>query len=169
MKLSDIVALAKSGYKVSEIKELLELGNETPEENTKVVNNSGKVPDSNTSQPGGGASESDIVALAKRGYKVSEIKELLELGNETPEENTKVVNNSGKVPDSNTSQPGGGASESKAEAGNTNKEDTTDYKTLYENLLEENRKRTLHNDISGGAKEKTTQEVINEAFRNLIS
>lgn len=115
---------------------------------------------------------SDIVALAKSGYKVSEIKELLELGNDTPEENTENtenVNVSGGVPDSDTSQPGGGASESEAEAGNTNKEDTTDYKTLYENLLEENRKRTLHNDISGGAEEKTTQEVINEAFRNLIS
>lgn len=111
----------------------------------------------------------DIVALAKSGYKVSEIKELLELGNDTPEENTENVNISGGVPDSDTSQPSGGASESEAEAGNTNKEDTTDYKTLYENLLEENRKRTLHNDISGGAEEKTTQEVINEAFRNLIS
>ena len=111
----------------------------------------------------------DIVSLAKSGYKVSEIKELLELGNDTPEENTENVNNSGGVPDSDTSQPGGGASESEAEAGNINKEDTTDYKALYENLLEENRKRTLHNDISGGAEEKTTQEVINEAFRNLIS
>lgn len=111
----------------------------------------------------------DIVALAKSGYKVSEIKELLELGNDAPEENTENVNNSGGVPDSDTSQPGGGTSESEAEVGNTNKEDTTDYKTLYENLLEENRKRTLHNDISGGAEEKTTQEVINEAFRNLIS
>lgn len=111
----------------------------------------------------------DIVALAKSGYKVSEIKELLELGNDAPEENTEVVNNSGGVSDSDTSQPGGGASESEAEAGNDTKEDTTDYKTLYENLLEENRKRTLHNDISGGAEEKTTQEVINEAFRNLIS
>lgn len=113
----------------------------------------------------------DIVALAKSGYKVSEIKELLELGNDAPEENTEVVNNSGGVSDSDTSQPGGGASGREAEAGNTNtnKEDTTDYKTLYENLLEENRKRTLHNDISGGAEEKTTQEVINEAFKNLIS
>lgn len=111
----------------------------------------------------------DIVALAKSGYKVSEIKELLELGNETPEEeNTEKVNNSDGVPGSDTSQPGGGASESEAEAGN-NEEDTTDYKALYEDLLEENRKRTLHNDISGGIEEKTTQEVINEAFRNLIS
>jgi len=111
----------------------------------------------------------DIVALAKSGYKVSEIKELLELGNDAPEENAEVVNNSGGVPDSDTSQPGGGASGREAEAGNDTKEDTTDYKTLYENLLEENRKRTLHNDISGGAEEKTTQEVINEAFRSLIS
>lgn len=111
----------------------------------------------------------DIVALAKSGYKVSEIKELLELGNDTPEENTETVNNSGGVPDGDTSPTGGGTSESEAEVGNINKEDTTDYKALYENLLEENRKRTLHNDISGGAEEKTTQEVINEAFRNLIS
>ncbi len=111
----------------------------------------------------------DIVALAKSGYKVSEIKELLELGNDAPEENTENVNNSGGVPDCDTSQPGGGTSESEAEVGNDTKEDTTDYKALYESLLEENRKRTLHNDISGGAEEKTTQEVINEAFRNLIS
>ena len=113
---------------------------------------------------------SDIVALAKSGYKVSEIKELLELGNEAPEEeNTENVNNSGGVPVDDASQPGGGTSESEAEVGNNNKEDTTDYKALYEGLLEENRKRTLHNDISGGIEEKTTQEVINEAFRNLIS
>ena len=72
MKLSDIVALAKSGYKVSEIKELLELGNDTPEENVENVNVSGGVPDSDTSQPGGGASESEAEEAMEEAFKDEE-------------------------------------------------------------------------------------------------
>lgn len=94
---------------------------------------------------------SDIVALAKSGYKISEIKELLSLEPApAPEPEPAPVE------------------EIKQEE--QSKEEVIDYKLKYEALLEENRKASLQRDISGSAPEEpSAEEIVNKALAELLN
>ena len=80
MKIKDVIELAKTGYKPSEIKRLL-----THE----------------------GITTTEIVELAKSGYTVDDIEELIELDETTPDNssNNPPDNNSNNPPDNSSNNP----------------------------------------------------------------
>lgn len=105
----------------------------------------------------------DIIALAKQGYKPSDIKELIELS----KEETSEASDQGET------------HEDAAESEQTTHEDskptdesesveTIDYKKLYEeehNKLLAAQKQNVNQNMAGN--EKTDEEVLNELFKNL--
>lgn len=103
----------------------------------------------------------DVVSLAKAGYKPADVKELIEMSKEAPQEEPAPV-----------------AAEVKTEeapavvttAAEEPKEPEIDYKAKYNELLEANRKAALTRDNSGSEpQQKSAEEIVNEALIGLLS
>lgn len=95
----------------------------------------------------------DIIALAKSGYKVDEIKELMKLGEEEPKE-----------PEEDPEEP-------KEEPKEHEEKDDTDYKKLYEesqNTIKKLQKQNVKKDIKGGTDEKTDTQIVEELVRSFM-
>lgn len=103
----------------------------------------------------------DVVSLAKAGYKPADVKELIEMSKEVPQEEPAPV------------APAAEATEAPAEVTTTAdepKEPEIDYKAKYNELLEANRKAALTRDNSGSEpQQKTAEEIVNEALIGLLS
>lgn len=106
----------------------------------------------------------DVISLALKGYKISEIKELVELANSVEvEETTDHEDN----PSENES---GGTDEHGAESNDKESEDTTDYKSLYEKEQKkvlELQKKAQHKDIDIG-EPKSEEETFSELIKNVF-
>lgn len=103
----------------------------------------------------------DVVSLAKAGYKPADVKELIEMSREVPEEPAPVA------PEVKTEEA---PAEGTPAAGEENKEPEIDYKAKYNELLEANRKAALTRDNSGSEpQQKTAEEIVNEALIGLLS
>ena len=106
----------------------------------------------------------DVVSLAKAGYKPADVKELIEMSKEVPEEQPAPV--APKAEEKAEEAPAADASS----AGEENKEPEIDYKAKYNELLEANRKAALTRDNSGSEpQQKTAEEIVNEALIGLLS
>lgn len=110
----------------------------------------------------------DTLALARAGYKKSEIKEIMEQSNATeelpaPAEDTSVKNEAEKEP----------------EVEKPVADDGPDYKTMYTDLqkqvesltskLEAAQKANINSDVSRTQTKVSTSEAINNIFRDVIS
>lgn len=110
----------------------------------------------------------DTLALARAGYKKSEIKEIMEQSNATeelpaPAEDTSVKNEAEKEP----------------EVEKPVANDEPDYKTMYTDLqkqvesltskLEAAQKANINTDVSRTQTKVSTSEAINNIFRDVIS
>lgn len=110
----------------------------------------------------------DIIALAKSGYKVSEIKELMSLGetqqSEEPAENP--AEESGQPePEKAGPEPAGEPAPSADQSAEIN-----ELKKQIEGLkadLAKAQKQNAQEDLSGGVKIKSGQENVNEIMRSL--
>ena len=97
---------------------------------------------------------SDIIALAKSGYSVADVKELMQLS-ETPS------NDETEAPQ-DTSGPA-------ADVPVQTEEEEVDYKTLYEKEAEKVRKLQEQNINKDAQKqEKTDQEILMEMARDFM-
>lgn len=100
----------------------------------------------------------DVVSLAKAGYKPADVKELIEMSKDAPEEENKPK----EQPAPEEKKPEEPAPEEK--------EPEIDYKAKYEELLEANRKAALARDNSGSEpQQKSAEEIVNEALIGLLS
>ncbi len=107
----------------------------------------------------------DVVSLAKAGYKPADVKELMEMSKEVPEEPAPVATEVKPEATKPEAAPAADASSVGEE-----KEPEIDYKAKYEELLEANRKAALTRDNSGSEpQQKTAEEIVNEALIGLLS
>lgn len=105
----------------------------------------------------------DIIALAKQGYKPSDIKELIELSKEDTEEVEIQGETPGDPAESEQTTP----KDSKPTE-TTEKVDSIDYKKLYEeehSKLLNAQKNNIHQNMAGS--DKTDEEVLYDIFKNL--
>lgn len=104
----------------------------------------------------------DVVSLAKAGYKPADVKELIEMSKEAPQEEPAPEEKKPEQPAPEEKKPEEPAPEEK--------EPEIDYKAKYEELLEANRKAALTRDNSGSEpQQKTAEEIVNEALIGLLS
>ena len=109
----------------------------------------------------------DVVALAKAGYKPADVKELMEMSKEVPQEEPAPVATEVKSEATKTEEA---PAEVTTAAGEENKEPEIDYKAKYNELLEANRKAALTRDNSGSEpQQKSAEEIVNEALIGLLS
>lgn len=113
---------------------------------------------------------SDIIALAKNGYKPSEIKELLELGNAQPAPDAEKP---AEIPAEEQRQPEPEkAVESSEAAADTNTVDQ--IKSLQEKIaklesdLMKAQKSNQTKDLSGTAPKVTTTQQVEEIVRSFM-
>ena len=112
----------------------------------------------------------DIVELAKAGYKVNEVKELIELSKaeEIKETDTSVTSGSstdGAAADIPTITPGESAAVPEED------KDDTDYKALYEASqieLKEAQKANIKRDISSSEDNKSDEEILKDLIKEFI-
>lgn len=99
----------------------------------------------------------DVVSLAKAGYKPADVKELIEMSKEAPQEEPAPEEKKPEQPAPEEPAP-------------EEKEPEIDYKAKYNELLEANRKAALARDNSGSEpQQKTAEEIVNEALIGLLS
>lgn len=97
---------------------------------------------------------SDIIALAKSGYTVSDVKELMQLS-ETPS------NDETEAPQDNT--------EPAAEDPEEPEQEEVDYKTLYEQEAEKvKRLQAVNRNQNAQTTEKTDQEILMDLARDFM-
>lgn len=97
---------------------------------------------------------SDIIALAKSGYTVSDVKELMQLS-ETPS------NDETEAPQDNT--------EPAAEDPEEPEQEEVDYKTLYEQEQEKvKRLQAVNRNQNAQTTEKTDQEILMDLARDFM-
>lgn len=120
----------------------------------------------------------DVVALAKAGYKPADVKELMEMSKEVPQEEPAPVAPEVKpeeAPAENVMAQAMTGKPAKPDPVVTTtaeepKEPEIDYKAKYNELLEANRKAALTRDNSGSEpQQKTAEEIVNEALIGLLS
>lgn len=98
---------------------------------------------------------SDIIALAKSGYTVSDVKELMQLS-ETPSTNDET-----EAPQDNT--------EPAAEDPEEPEQEEVDYKTLYEQEQEKvKRLQAVNRNQNAQTTEKTDQEILMDLARDFM-
>jgi DNA-binding transcriptional MerR regulator len=97
----------------------------------------------------------DIIALAKSGYSVSDVKELMQLS-ETPSNNDET-----EAPQDNT--------EPAAEDPEEPEQEEVDYKTLYEQEQEKvKRLQAVNRNQNAQTNEKTDQEILMDLARDFM-
>ncbi len=110
----------------------------------------------------------DVVSLAKAGYKPADVKELIEMSKEAPQEELAPVATEVKTEEA-PAEVTTAAGEEPAQPDPV-KEPEIDYKAKYNELLEANRKAALTRDNSGSEPQpKTAEEIVNEALIGLLS
>lgn len=118
---------------------------------------------------------SDIIALAKAGYKFSEVKELMSMADvesKDTETKDKAVDDKTKTVETPKAEPKPSKPDEKDEPDETvpkDETDTTDYKKLYEeaqekikNIQKENRSADISKEI------KTDEDVAINYVNNLF-
>lgn len=99
----------------------------------------------------------DIIALAKSGYTVSDVKELMQLSDATTPSNDET-----EAPQDNQ-EP---AAEDPEEP---EKEEEVDYKTLYEQEQEKvKRLQAVNRNQNAQTNEKTDQEILMDLARDFM-
>ena len=109
----------------------------------------------------------DTLALARAGYKKSEIKEIMEQSNAAEEHPTPAPEDSAKNEDE------------KAPEEKTVADDEPDYKSMFEEMqkqydeiaskLEAAQKANINTDVSKTQTKVSTSDAINNMFRDVIS
>lgn len=105
----------------------------------------------------------DIAELARAGYSVSDVKELLAMNKEQPKEQPKEteeakeeeVDTTKEVPETETKEV-------------HKEEPEVDYKAEYEKLLKEKNAADLHKDLSGIDKALSNEEQIEKMFKEIL-
>lgn len=99
---------------------------------------------------------SDIIALAKSGYSVADVKELMQLSDATPSIDETEAQQDDQEP--------------AAEDPEEEKEEEPDYKKLYEEEAEKVRKlqRENINKNAQQKEEKTDQEIVMDMARDFM-
>lgn len=114
----------------------------------------------------------DIIALAKAGYSVSDVKELISLSSsedpgpaeqeKTPDEKTEEPetgkDTASREPEKSTEDP------AKVIAIDEYKKQIDDLKKQVKDLQEKN----THKDVSGNKNEKSNEEIINDITRSFM-
>lgn len=98
---------------------------------------------------------SDIIALAKSGYSVADVKELMQLSDTTPSNDDKEAPQDDEEPAEQEPEPP--------------KEEEVDYKKLYEAEAEKVRKLQAENiNKNAQQNEKTDSEILMEMARDFM-
>lgn len=105
----------------------------------------------------------DIAELARAGYSVSDVKELLAMNKEQPKEQPKEteetkekeVDTTKEVPETETKEA-------------HKEEPEVDYKAEYEKLLKEKNAADLRKDLSGIDKALSNEEQIKKMFKEIL-
>ena len=99
---------------------------------------------------------SDIIALAKSGYSVADVKELMQLSDTTPSDDAPEAQQDDQEP--------------AAEDPEEDTDEGPDYKKLYEEEAEKVRKlqRENINQNAQQPKEKTDQEILMDMARDFM-
>ena len=119
---------------------------------------------------------SDIAELAKAGYSVSDVKELLAMNKEpkeqpkeTEEAKEKEVDSKEKEVDSKEKEVDSKEKVPETETKEAHKEEPeVDYKAEYEKLLKEKNAADLHKDLSGIDKALSNEEQIEKMFKEIL-
>ena len=99
---------------------------------------------------------SDIIALAKSGYTVSDVKELMQLSDVTTPSNEET-----EAPQDNQ--------EPAAEDPEEPEQEEVDYKTLYEQEQEKvKRLQAVNRNQNAQTNEKTDQEILMDLARDFM-
>lgn len=99
---------------------------------------------------------SDIIALAKSGYTVSDVKELMQLSDATTPSNDET-----EAPQDNTEPAAEDPEEKEAEE--------VDYKALYEQEQEKvKRLQAVNRNQNAQTNEKTDQEILMDLARDFM-
>ena len=99
---------------------------------------------------------SDIIALAKSGYTVSDVKELIQLSDATTPSNDET-----EAPQDNQ--------EPAAEDPEEPEQEEVDYKTLYEQEQEKvKRLQAVNRNQNAQTNEKTDQEILMDLARDFM-
>lgn len=111
---------------------------------------------------------SDIIALAKQGYKPDDIKELIALSKEDEKES-----NESKATENSTDGAEGEPEEQTVEGTTTeDSTDNVDYKKLYEESqkkIEALQKENVNKDLSeGGTRTPSDEEILKELAREFM-
>lgn len=108
----------------------------------------------------------DIIALAKQGYKPSDIKELLELSAPSaaatptePEQDPPVP--SDPVPAQPEDEPEGDT--------DPDPDPEPDYKKMYEDLKHEIQQKNVRTNSQHPTEEKTLDEKMNDLIRSMLT
>lgn len=97
---------------------------------------------------------SDIIALAKSGYTVSDVKELMQLSDATPSDAPEAPQD---------------VAEPAAEDPEEKEEEEVDYKTLYEQEQEKvKRLQAVNRNQNAQMTEKTDQEILMDLARDFM-
>lgn len=98
---------------------------------------------------------SDIIALAKSGYSVADVKELMQLSDTTPSNDDKEAPQDEEEPAEQDPEP--------------SQEEAVDYKKLYEAEQEKVRKLQAENiNKNAQQNEKTDSEILMEMARDFM-
>lgn len=98
----------------------------------------------------------DIIALAKSGYTVSDVKELMQLSDATTPSNDET-----EAPQDNTKPA--------AEDPEEPEQEEVDYKTLYEQEQEKvKRLQAVNRNQNAQTNEKTDQEILMDLARDFM-
>jgi len=109
----------------------------------------------------------DIVALAKAGYKPADVKELMQMTEETKEEKTLTQDPpSNVVPEAAAETAPSAAAEPE-----TKEEDPIDYKALYESAkidLDKAQKANMTRDISSEEDNISDEDLLKDLFKEFM-
>lgn len=108
---------------------------------------------------------SDMVTLAKAGYKVSDIKELLSMATDEPTEPKDVTEPKPTEPEPEPTEPGDGEPTEPTEPA----EPEPDYKKLYEDTQKALKEAQAANRKGDHADvEKTPEQIAIEHFNSIL-
>ena len=109
----------------------------------------------------------DIVALAKAGYKPADVKELMQMTEETKEEKTLTQDPpSNVVPEAAAETAPSAAAEPE-----TKEEDPIDYKALYESAkidLDKAQKANMTRDVSSEEDNISDEDLLKDLFKEFM-
>ena len=111
----------------------------------------------------------DIIELAKQGYKPSDIKELIELSKEEPKEEPKEAQTPAK--EQIEEQPEEKREEVKEKEPETPSDDSLDYKKKIEELeatISKLQKENTRKNIADSDDQRSSVDVFNDAMRNFM-